>query len=81
MKDDNRKSILEMARGAFLERADCEMARVIENILDPMNPSTTFLYVAGEESVVEMAPQIPGQLSMDEGEQEAPPRLKVIKTA
>lgn len=30
-----KKSILEMARGAFLERADYEMAKVIENILDP----------------------------------------------
>ena len=30
-----KKSILEMARGAFMERADYEMARVISNILDP----------------------------------------------
>ena len=28
------KSILEMARGAIMERVDYEMARVIENVLD-----------------------------------------------
>lgn len=33
-------SIIEMARGAFIERTDYEMARVIENILDPnTNPT------------------------------------------
>lgn len=30
----NEKSILEMARGGFLERVDYEMAKIIENILD-----------------------------------------------
>lgn len=30
-----KTSILQMAKGAFLERADFEMKRVIDNILDP----------------------------------------------
>ena len=31
---NQQKSFLEMARGAFMERADYEIARVVENILD-----------------------------------------------
>lgn len=31
----NAKSILEMAHGAIMERADYEMKKVIDNILDP----------------------------------------------
>lgn len=34
-----RKNILEMARGAIMERVDVEMDRVIENILDPNTPA------------------------------------------
>lgn len=115
------KSILEMARGGFLEQVDYEMAKVIDNILDPntkatgkrkvtitmeltpddsrrnisvsfitklglvpTNALTTTLYVTGENStgemqVVEMVPQIPGQVDMDGNEQAAPPMLKLIK--
>lgn len=118
-----KKSILEMARGGFLEQVDYEVAKVIDNILDPntkatgkrritvtmeltpddsrrqiavsfttksalvaANPLTTSLYVvgddgAGEMCVVEMVPQIPGQLEMDGTEQERPPQLKIIRTA
>lgn len=117
------KSILQMARGAFQERVDLEMARVIDNILDPNTkptqkrkltmtiefapdderqniavsvsvksalaatvPARTTLWVAGDNStgecqVVEMVPQVPGQMSMDGGEQEAPASLKVIKVS
>ena len=118
MENLNKRSIIDMARGAIKERADYEMARVVENILDPntsataarkititltlksddtrqniavscvakstlaaTNPVTTSLYVADEESIVEMVPQIPGQLTVDAGEQEAPPMLKLIHTA
>ena len=34
------KSILQMARGAFQERVDLEMAKVIDNILDPNTKPT-----------------------------------------
>lgn len=120
---DNKKSILEMARGAFLERVDYEMAKVFDNILDvntvaekkrkltvsivfapdndrqnigvafevksalvPAAPAVTSLYVAGENStgevqVVEMVPQVPGQMSLDGQEQEAPATLKLVKMA
>ncbi len=118
-----KKSILEMARGAFLEQVDYEMAKVIDNILDPntkatgkrritvtmelvpddsrakiavsfatklalvaTNPLTTSLYVMGESGtgemcVVEMVPQIPGQMALNGVEQERPPQLKIIKPA
>ena len=35
----------------------------------------------GECQVVEMVPQVPGQMSMDGEEQEAPASLKIIKMA
>lgn len=33
--EDTRTSILQMARGAIMERIDYEMAKVVDNILDP----------------------------------------------
>ncbi len=115
------KSILQMARGAFQERVDLEMTKVMDNILDantkptqkrkitmtmefvpdderqnigvnvvvkstlaPTIPAKTSLWVAGDNTsgechVVEMVPQVPGQMSMDSGEQEAPSSLKLVK--
>lgn len=35
-----QKSILEMGRGGFLEQVDYEMAKVIDNILDPNTKAT-----------------------------------------
>ena len=118
MNEAIQKSILQMARGAFMEVTDLEMTKAIQNIMDvntpatakrkisvtielkpddtrqnvavsvgvksalaPTNPVTTSLYVADEDTVVEMVPQIPGQTSMDGREQEAPPSLKLIKFA
>ena len=54
---------------------------VAKSTLAATNPVTTALYVADEESIVEMIPQIPGQLAVDASEQEAPPMLKLIQTA
>lgn len=118
MNENAQKSILQMCRGAIMERADYEVSKTIANILDPntsatskrkititlelkpddtrqnitvscvakstlaaTNPVTTSLYVADEETIVEMVPQIPGQTAIDGAEQEAPPMLKLIKTA
>ncbi|WP_298029724.1 hypothetical protein [uncultured Dysosmobacter sp.] len=115
MKADMKKSILQMARGAIMERADYEMSRLLENILDPntkatekrkltltlelkpdddrqsivvscvakstlaaTNPVVTSLYVADEDTIVEMVPQVPGQQAMDGSEQDHPPILKVV---
>ncbi len=109
------KSILQMARGAIQERADYEMTKILENIMDPntkatakrklvitlellpddarqnisvsctakstlssTNPVKTSLYVSDGETVVEMVPQIPGQVAFDGDEQETPPVLKLI---
>lgn len=111
-----QKSILQMARGAIQERADYEITKILDNILDPnttatakrkltitltlcpddtrqnisvgvvakstlapTNPVTTSLYVADEETIVEMVPQIPGQFGMDGSEEESAPMLKLIK--
>ncbi len=118
-----KTSILQMARGAFLERVDYEMAKIVDNILDvntvatkkrklvvaieflpdndrsnigvtfeakstlvPAAAARTTLYVAGDNSsgevqIVEMVPQVPGQVSMDGTEQESPAVLKIIKLA
>ena len=105
MDERQEKSILEMGRGAIMERADYEMRAMIRNILDPntsakaarkLNITLTFKpgddrqtivvecvakYVLDEDTVVEMAPQIPGQLAVDAGEQEAPPKLRLIHSA
>ena len=116
-----QKGILEMARGAIMERADYEMNRIFENIQDantkptakrklvvtltlipddkrqnvsvacsavstlaPTTPIITNLYVAGEDSdgipqVIEMTPQIPGQVDVFGSVQESPAVLRVIK--
>ncbi|GHS85585.1 hypothetical protein AGMMS49957_01960 [Synergistales bacterium] len=117
------KSILEMARGAFLERADYEMRRLVDNILDAntnptakrkmtitmtlepdsdrknvivkfeaksslaaTNPIRTTLYIAGESSdgvpqILEMTPQVPGQLDMFGGIQEPQAMLRMLQTS
>lgn len=117
----DKKSILEMSRGAIMERVDYEMGKVIDNILDPntapakkrkltimleltpdddrtqivvatqakstlvpTTPIITSLYVSGdpktgEMAVVEMVPQIPGQLGLDGDEQDGPKLLKFAK--
>lgn len=120
--EHNRKSILEMAMGAFKERADYEMSKIIDNILDPntradkkrsltvtidilpdnerqnlristtvksklepTNPVSTALYITdgqnGAPTVVEMVPQVPGQVSMDGSEQAEPAILRLVKNA
>lgn len=117
--DENRmKSIVEMSMGAFIERINYEMPKIIANCLDPntkakakrkmtvtfefcpdenrqnipvkfnldvrLAPTTelsTLLYVCDPETIVEAVPQVPGQVSLDGGEQAAPPLLKLIKTA
>lgn len=52
-----------------------------KSALAPTNPVVTTLYVADEENVVEMAPQIPGQMDLAGEEESAPAALKLIKFA
>ncbi len=40
MNEETRRSILQMARGAILERADYETTRILDNILDPNTAAT-----------------------------------------
>lgn len=40
MNNRAEKSILEMARGGFLERVDYEMAKILANIMDPNTKAT-----------------------------------------
>lgn len=83
--NENRDSIMRMARGAFEERVDYEMDKVIQNILASTNPVATSLYVTGDSNgelvVAEMVPQVPGQLNMDGTQQEAPKLLKLVTRA
>ena len=67
-------------------RVNIRVASTVKTSLATINPVTTTLYVAGEGStgearVVEMTPQIPGQVSMTGEEQTAPPILKLISAA
>lgn len=39
-ESEQRNSIMQMAKGAFQERVDYEMTRVIDNILDPNTKAT-----------------------------------------
>ena len=83
-REESQRSIMQMCRGAFQERVDYEMPRLIENILDPntsakaKRPATTMLYAADKDTVIEMAPQIPGQIAVDGSEQEAPAHLRLV---
>lgn len=38
--NQNRKSIIDMAQGDIKERADYEMARILDNIMDPNTTPT-----------------------------------------
>ena len=115
MNDRAKKSILEMCNGAFQERTDYEMGRLVDNIMDPNTdptakrkiqitlelkpdaeranvavscsvksslaptyPVSTMLYIAANDTVIEMTPQLPGQIGLDGSEQEAPAQLRLI---
>lgn len=62
-------------------RQNIAVSCTAKSTLAATNPVTTSLYVADEENVVEMVPQIPGQFGINGTEQEAPPTLKLIKFA
>lgn len=90
-EQNQRDSIMSMARGAFEERVDYEMDKVIQNILDPNTKATAKRKITltieltsdgnGELVVAEMVPQVPGQMNMDGTQQEAPKLLKLVQHA
>ena len=119
--ETNIKSILEMARGAIMERVDIAMPKVIENIMDPntkatkprkvtvtliltpddsrqmvaldstveiklipYSPIRTNLYITDAVDgdgyqVLEMTPDIPGQMRMFGQEAEPPAIMRLYK--
>lgn len=62
-------------------RQNIAVSVTAKSALASTNPVVTSLYVADEDTVVKMVPQVPGQFSIGGGEQEAPPQLKLIKTS
>lgn len=116
--NEQRSSLLQMAKGAIQERVDYEVTRVVDNLLDmnteakakrkvtltlvmttdddrrvvkveasaksvlaPVTPIGTSLVITadgnGEMMLAEIIPQVPGKVSMEGTEQEAPAILKL----
>ena len=67
MQPEMQKSILQMARGAIMERADYEMSRLLANILDP-NTSAT----AKRKLTLTL------ELRRSDGEADAPPVVQAV---
>lgn len=83
-EQNQRDSIMSMARGAFEERVDYEMDKVIQNILDPNTKATAKRKITLTIELTpdaEMVPQVPGQMNMDGTQQEAPKLLKLVQHA
>ena len=90
MNPEMQKSILQMARGAIMERADYEMSRLLANILDPNTSATAKRKLTltlelkpddDRQTITVSCTASPGQTGMDGNVQEAPPVLKIIKFA
>lgn len=64
------------------DRKTIAVSAVAQSKLQATNAVATSLYVTsdhnGELAVVEMVPQIPGQMNFDQEEQQMPPRLKLV---
>lgn len=64
------------------DRKTIAVSATAKSALQATNPVATSLYVTndhnGELAVVEMVPQIPGQMNFEQEEQQAPMRLKLV---
>lgn len=64
------------------DRKTIAVSATAKSTLQATNPVATSLYVTndynGELAVVEMVPQIPGQMNFDQEEQPTPMRLKLV---
>ena len=81
--DAKRKLVLTLTITPDAERTNLTVETQVKTTLVPTNAVKTALYVAGatgtgEVQVLEMTPQIPGQLGMDKEEQEAPALLNIV---
>ena len=63
------------------DRANIVVDYTVKTALAPTNAVRTVLYAASSDTLVEMAPQIPGQTDMGGGVQEPPAQLKLNKFA
>lgn len=78
-----RKITLTVVLTPDADRTSIAIDVTAKSVLQPTNPVRTSLYIAGssttgEVQAVEMVPEIPGQMSMDGEEQEAPQILNII---
>lgn len=76
-----RKMVLTLEFKPDAERRTIAVYSSVKTSLVPANPVVTMLYVSDGENVVEMAPQIPGQVDLRGVEQEPPAMLKIVKLA
>lgn len=76
-----RKLVLTLELKPDDSRQNIAVNVTAKSTLAPTNPVTTSLYVASEDTIVEMVPQIPGQFGIDGTEESAPPALKLVKFA
>ena len=81
--DAKRKLVLTLTITPDAERTNLTVETQVKTTLVPTNAVKTALYVAGatgtgEVQVLEMTPQIPGQLGMDKEDQEAPALLNIV---
>lgn len=63
------------------DRQSITVDYTVKSALAPTNPVRTMLYASDEDTVIEMTPQIPGQMDVGGAVQEAPAQLKLIKFA
>lgn len=63
------------------DRQSVTVDYTVKSVLAATNPVRTMLYAADEDTVIEMTPQIPGQVDVNGEIQEAPAQLKLIKFA
>ena len=77
-------NLLEVARGAIGERLDYELSKVVDNIADlntkadAVRKITLTLSDEGK-ALVEMLPQVPGQMALDGSEQDEPKVIAIKK--
>ena len=81
-----RKVVVTLELVPDAARRTINVATTSKSVLVATEPVLTSLHIAGKPSsgemmVVEMVPQVPGQLAMNGSEQEAPKLLKFAKQA
>ena len=76
-----RKIVLTIIMQPDVDRKNITVDYSVKSTLAPTNSVRTMLYSADENTFVEVAPQIPGQIGLDGSVQDPPAQLKLIKFA